>query len=641
MQPSESPAPDPSTGDPASSAGAGLGWVRTGVRLIGQRLVASPRLLPVLAGLLIVVLLAIIASTVLASRNHYLEMAARTSHNLSESLQNQTVHAIGGVDAILAGIADLWSQAPPERLPDATRLRPLLRAKVMSNEFIREMRVLDAHGREVQSSQILPGPPPLQQDAPYFTVHRDGDHGLFVSGLMRNPVTGRWDFVLSRRLSDGEGRFVGVIAAVMDLDQFQRVFDRLEVGREGLLNLRHTNGDLIVRIPAVPEAIGRKIPSTYQALEDIRLKGEAKGEMVSTIDGVRRIYTARLLPGVPLLLFVSLSRGDALAPWTWTAIAYGLLALALVLAIVWLTRQAMREVKRRNALLASLARSEMLLREHRDHLQEAVETRTHELLGAKEAAEAANRAKSEFLANISHELRTPMHAILSFARLGRDRARGPAVDLGKLEQYLGRIMQSGERLMGLLNDLLDLSKLEAGRMGYDMREEDVAQLAADVVAELAEVAAARQVSIDVDVAPDTPRVWCDGVRVAQVIRNLLSNAVRFSPPGGRITIGLAPAAAGPEGAGGAAYVRLSVSDQGQGVPDGELEAIFDKFVQSSKTKNGAGGTGLGLSICREIVQQHGGRIWAANGVGGAVFTVLLPAATPARMPLAAAESRVA
>ena len=615
--------------------------MRSGVRQIGQQLVASPRLLPALAALLIVVLLAIIGSTVWASRNHYLEMAARTSYNLSESLQNQTVHAIGGVDAILAGIADLWSQAPPDRLPDTARLRPLLRAKVMANEFIREMRVLDAQGREVQSSQILPGSPPPQQDAPYFTVHRAGDHGLFVSGLMRNPVTGRWDFVLSRRLSDAEGRFVGVIAAVMDLDQLQRVFDRLEVGREGLLNLRHTNGDLIVRIPAMPEAIGRKIPSTYQALEDIRLKGEATGEMVSTLDGVRRIYTARVLPGVPLLLFVSLSRGDALAPWTWTAIAYGLLALALVLPIVWLTRQAMREVRRRSALLASLARSEMLLREHRDHLQEAVEARTHELLGAKEAAEAANRAKSEFLANISHELRTPMHAILSFARLARDRMRGPAVDLAKLEQYQQRILQSGERLMGLLNDLLDLSKLEAGRMAYDMRDEDVAQLAGDVVAELAEVAAARQVSVDIDVAPDTPRIRCDGVRIAQVIRNLLSNAVRFSPSSGRITIALSPAAAGPGGAGGTAYVRLSVSDQGQGIPDGELEAIFDKFVQSSKTKNGAGGTGLGLSICREIVQQHGGRIWAANGVGGAVFTVLLPAGAPAQTVLEPAESRVA
>jgi signal transduction histidine kinase len=611
------------------------------VRHIGARLVASPRLLPVLAGLLIVVLLAIIGSTVWASRNHYLEIAARTSHNLSESLQNQTVHAIGGVDAILAGIADLWSLAPPDRLPDAGRLRPVLRAKVMSNEFIREMRVLDAQGREVGSSQILPGPPPPQQDALYFTIHREADHGLFVSGLMRNPVSGRWDFVLSRRLSDGEGRFVGVIAAVMDLDQFQRVFDRLEVGREGLLNLRHTNGDLIVRIPAMPEAIGRKIPSTYQALEDIRLKGEAKGEMVSTLDGVRRIYTARVLPGVPLLLFVSLSRGDALAPWTWTAIAYGLLALALVLAIVWLTRQAVREVKRRSALLASLARSELLLREHRDHLQEAVEVRTHELLGAKEAAEAANRAKSEFLANISHELRTPMHGVLSFARLACDRVRGPAVDLGKLEQYQQRILQSGERLMRLLNDLLDLSKLEAGRMAYEMREEDVAQLAADVVAELAEVAAARQVSVNVDVASDTPRVWGDGVRIAQVIRNLLSNAVRFSPSPGRITIALSPAAAGPGGAGATAYVRLSVSDQGQGIPDGELEAIFDKFVQSSKTKNGAGGTGLGLSICREIVQQHGGRIWAANGVGGAVFTVLLPAGSPAQTAIEPVESRVA
>ncbi|MCB1918111.1 MAG: PAS domain S-box protein [Rhodocyclaceae bacterium] len=276
--------------------------------------------------------------------------------------------------------------------------------------------------------------------------------------------------------------------------------------------------------------------------------------------------------------------------------------------------------------VSALKQAEEELRRHRDELSDMVREQTRDLRAAKDAAEAANVAKTSFLANMSHELRTPMHAILSYARLGESRI--DRLPQEKLLEYFRRVRQSGERLLDLLNDLLDLAKLESGRMMLQFSSHDLAEIVADALDEYGVLLSSHELDADLDRAPPLP-IRCDPMRTGQVVRNLLSNAARFTPAGGRIRITLdcveRSCSHRGDTIGATHFARLVVVDNGVGIPHDELELIFEKFVQSSETKCGAGGTGLGLAISREIVEAQGGVIFASNEArGGARFELMLP-----------------
>lgn len=245
-------------------------------------------------------------------------------------------------------------------------------------------------------------------------------------------------------------------------------------------------------------------------------------------------------------------------------------------------------------------------------------------------SEQAHVAKSTFIANMSHEMRTPMHAILGFAELGGKKTMNSAPP-EKIADYFARIHSSAQRLLHLLNDLLDLAKLEAGMMAFQPAPIDLPHLLQLHVDELQPLLQRKTIAVDTRIADGLPPVAGDPVRIGQVITNVLANAIRFSPTGGTLFLGIdqTGGGAGPLAAAGP-VLRLCIADQGCGIPPGEEEQIFDKFIQSSRTASGAGGTGLGLAICREILAFHHGCIHAANQPqGGAIFTILLPANPPA------------
>jgi len=271
--------------------------------------------------------------------------------------------------------------------------------------------------------------------------------------------------------------------------------------------------------------------------------------------------------------------------------------------------------------------AEQELLRHQVNLETLVVERTADLEAARDAAEVANKAKSEFLANISHEFRTPMHAILSFAAMGEDKSNTAERD--KIQHYFSCVRKSGERLLNLLNDLLDLSKLEAGRMEFDLQEHDLKPIVETVIMELSELAQTKSLTLEVASQSVNTEALFDQDRLLQVIRNLLSNAIKFTPEGKEVQVSFASATL-PVGrrcsdSGEVPAIAVRVEDQGVGIPEGERDEVFDKFVQSSKTKTGGGGTGLGLAICKEIIEGHGGTICVENNPqGGAVFTFVIP-----------------
>lgn len=241
-----------------------------------------------------------------------------------------------------------------------------------------------------------------------------------------------------------------------------------------------------------------------------------------------------------------------------------------------------------------------------------------ELMAAKERAEAGDKAKSEFLANMSHELRTPLNAIIGFSEILEDQLFGVLND--RQSKYVRHISNSGRHLLHIVNDILDLARIESGKTELDYSAVDLVGLFKSCVLMIKQQAKKRGLHIEVTVQDKLlgASVQADEVRLKQIMFNLLSNAAKFTPEGGRIKV----AASRTEG-----YLQVAVTDNGIGLAPENQEIIFGTFerVDSSYSRN-TSGTGLGLALTKQLVELHGGRIWAESaGVGkGATFSFVIP-----------------
>jgi signal transduction histidine kinase len=242
------------------------------------------------------------------------------------------------------------------------------------------------------------------------------------------------------------------------------------------------------------------------------------------------------------------------------------------------------------------------------------------LIEARRDAEESSRLKSEFLASISHELRTPLNGILGLAntlvRL-REQAHDARTE-PQTDSFLARIIKSSRHLQKLINDVLDISRIEAGQLSLAVDQLDPAGVLQATQDHFVAAFEENDLTFTFGVAEATPPVLADKTRLTQILVNLVGNAVKFTDPGGRIEATAAPAEDG-------ALVEFCVSDTGRGIPADKLEKVFERFEQLDRSGSRLG-AGLGLAICRQLARAQSGRIWAESELGvGSCFHLTLPA----------------
>ena len=302
---------------------------------------------------------------------------------------------------------------------------------------------------------------------------------------------------------------------------------------------------------------------------------------------------------------------------------YWIMALGILLSVLILIVAITKQTQRK--YMEQLEQANIRLQEEvteRKQAEEALEQKMEELQAAHEELQELDQMKDSFLSTVSHELRTPLTSIKSFAEI---LLSYEDEDKETQREFLTIINDESDRLTRLINDFLDLSRIEAGRMQWETVKLGIPEVIETCINATHALFAQKDLRVDVDLEPDLPPISADRDRLVQVVTNLLSNAIKFTPEGGEIRV-RAQIFKDGEAEGVLDMIRVSVSDTGIGIAPEDLEKVFEKFKQVGDTlTDRPKGTGLGLPICKELVEHHGGRIWGESQLGkGSTFYFTLP-----------------
>lgn len=542
-------------------------------------------------------------------RQGVLAEAAEGQENLATVIAEQVRQSIAAANLVLDTVAEdaiaAHAETPAEfrqRLSQR-EIYDRLRDRIKGLPQIDVISIVDVDGNNFNFTRSYPPPPINLADRDYFTAHKTGTATpLFVSMPVQNRGNGTWTFYLSRSIRNSKDEFVGLVLTGIKPSFFEDFFHTVRMSDRAAISLLRDDGILLARYPQVDSAMGRsfKDAPSFRTLRVYPNGGTMRTDEPRTSDGERepRVLAVKPVTGLPVVVNVSNAERLILDEWDertnilYTGTAMGI-ALLLTLGAI-----AFALLEGRELMMADLQQS-------------------------KKEAENASMAKSRFLASMSHEIRTPMNAVLGLAGVLLDTPLS-----SEQRRNVRLIRDAGDNLLALLNDILDLSKLEASKVEIENIAFDPISLTRGAADLLSPRTAAKNLMFEVTMAPDMPTaVRGDPSRIRQILFNVMSNAIKFTDRG-KVSVHAQLLARNDD----TYLIGWRIVDTGIGISKDRIDTLFDEFVQAEASiSRRFGGTGLGLPICKRLVDIMQGNI-AVSSILGTGTTVEF------RLPLAIADA---